>query len=175
MRTFSPTLINEVRFGLLYNNGPYHGAQSGDQFISDFGIKGLAPNVPTAYGMTNVNFTGNLVQSVSASTWGDPSYKLNNQQCQDQLNWFHGRHSVMAGVDVMHVMYDDYVVNANTLGSLSFSSRFTGRGLSNQGSPYADFLLGLPSTLNRDPAPLHMLRRRLQTDLPLPRRRHLSP
>lgn len=160
MRTLSPSMTNEVRFGLFYQNIPYRGPQSGDQFISEFGIKGVSPGAPTAYGITGVNFSGVGIQGVSASTWGDPSYKQNNQQIQDQFSWFRGRHSIMIGADIGRVRYDEYVTGGNILGGLTFSNRFTSNGLSGQGHPYADFLLGLPTTLSRDPAPLSLARRR---------------
>ena len=62
-----------------------------------------------------------------------------------------------AGMGYTHIIFENYAADANLFGNLSFSNRFTGH-------PYADFLLGMPSTATRSFPPLRQDRLRHQYD-----------
>ena len=53
---FSPTLFNEVRYGLATNNLPIFPPINGPNSLKQFGLSGLAPDLPDVPGILNVNF-----------------------------------------------------------------------------------------------------------------------
>ena len=61
---------------------------------------------------------------------------------QEHLSWFRGRHNFKGGFNLTRVEWDDGAANANLFGMHSYSNRYTGY-------PYADFLLGMPTTAAR--------------------------
>src|SRR5262249_52730142 len=60
--------------------------------------------------------------------------------------------------------YDGYSANGSLFGNVSFSSRFTSGGVSGQGNPYADFLLGIPTRAQRAFPPVRVDRNRWSHD-----------
>jgi hypothetical protein len=148
---FRPSLINEFRWGVAYNDQPRNGAQDGPTVVQELGLMGLAPNLPSIAGIFQVGWTGLGLQSITQQVWRHPGFKNQVFQFQDNLSWYHGRHTVKAGFVVDRTYYaDGQVPTANSLvsggsnlfGSATFSNRFTGY-------PYADFLLGIPTTTAR--------------------------
>ena len=81
-----------------------------------------------------------------------PGNREFNYTFQDLISWFHGRHSVKAGVIISPHFHADKAASADLFGTTTFTNRFTGY-------PYVDFLLGIPSTaarawqISRPPAP----------------------
>src|SRR5262249_30231174 len=73
---------------------------------------------------------------------------------QGHVSWFAGRHSMKLGYDIGVGFFKDYREGGALFGSHTFSNRFTN-------FPYADFLLGIPTTASRDyPANLQHQRTR---------------
>jgi hypothetical protein len=140
--TFRPNLLNEFRWGLAYNDQPRNGAQFGPDVVSTLGLQGLAPNLPSIAGILQVTWSGLGIQNLTQQVWRHPGFKNKVFQFQDGLNWYHGRHSVRAGFVVARTLYADGTAPTNLFGAVTFSNRFSGY-------PYADFLLGIPTTSAR--------------------------
>jgi hypothetical protein len=61
---------------------------------------------------------------------------------QDHFSWFRNRHNLKFGFNLLRAEYDSYGASGDLFGNMRFSNRFTGH-------PYADFLLGIPTTVSR--------------------------
>jgi len=149
--TFTPTLLNEFRWGVAYNDQPRNGAQNGPAMVQALGLEGLAPNLPDIAGIFQVGWSGLGLQNLTQQVWRHPGFKNKVFQFQDDLSWYRGRHTVKAGFVINRTLYADGQVptsgslvsgGSNLFGSATFSNRFTG-------FPYADFLLGIPTTSAR--------------------------
>ena len=135
---FTPSLVNELRYGMMYTNEPRFGAQNGAALVSQLGLSGLLPNLPNLPGVLNISFSNPGIQQLTQTAFGGPDFQNFNQFIQDQITWTRGKHTVRAGTQIA-CFYADNVVESNSLfGSLSFSNTFTGFA-------YSDFLLGLPT------------------------------
>lgn len=141
-QTLRPNLLNEVRWGLAYNNFPRHPSMNGKQVVQALGLQGLADNIPDLPGMFVVGFSGIGINSTSVTEVRDPGNRNYIHQWQDHLSWFRGRHTVKAGFMAGRVNRGNYQTSANLFGNVTFSNRFTG-------FPYADFLAGIPTTVRR--------------------------
>ena len=119
---------------------------------SDFNIQGPA-NLP------QIAVTGyfTLGQSIAGPVAGDNVYSL-----RDVVSHTHARHSLRFGGD-LSLSKDIQQTLLNNYGTFSFTGAKTGPK-TNQGDGYADFLLGLPVTMNQD-APETALYNFFQTGL----------
>jgi hypothetical protein len=144
---FRPNLLYEGRYGINFNNNPAHGPVQGKELVDSLGLKGLTPDLPNWYGILNISFDGIPVEGL----WQEPQASPGNSQfahiTQHSISWFKGRHGIKAGVGFTYVDWAEQAANDNLFGNLTFSDRFTG-------FPYADFLLGIPTDMNRSSTPL---------------------
>jgi hypothetical protein len=163
---FSPSLINEARWGFLLNNNPIAGPINGPQIVKDLGVTGLAPNLPDISGLLKVSWTGLGLAPITQIDYANPGYRNHGEDIQDHLSWFHGRHNLKFGFNLSRIEWDDLAANANLFGNVTFSNRFTSLNKAGAvgGSPYADFLLGIPSSAARAFAPIRADRNRWQYD-----------
>jgi len=155
--TFSPKFINELRWGLATNNLPITPPINGPKFVDEFGLRGLAPDLPDMPGMLNVNFQGLNITPITQGTSRNPGATNYLQNVQDHVSIFHGRHNMKAGFNFTRIESDNYLADLNLYGNITFTNRYTGQ-------PYADFLLGIPSTAARSFPPLRLDRKRYQYD-----------
>ncbi len=135
----APTLVNELRYGMMYTNEPRFGPQNGTSLVSQLGLTGLLPNIPNLPGIPNISFSGLGLQAITQTAYGSPDFQNFNQYIQDQITWTRGKHTVRAGTQIARYAANNVVQSNNLFGGLSFSNRYSG-------FPYADFLLGYPST-----------------------------
>ncbi len=140
--TISPSMTSESRWGLAFSNDPRHGPVRGLELVKSLGLQGLVDNLPDIYGVPNISFSGLDVTKVTQTAARDPGFRNLVQQWQEHLNYFRGRHVLKGGFQIGRYDTQDLQQNDALFGSLSFSNRYTGH-------PYADFLLGLPSTVSR--------------------------
>ncbi|MBI2684849.1 MAG: carboxypeptidase regulatory-like domain-containing protein [Acidobacteria bacterium] len=140
--TFRSNLINEFRFGFAYNDQPRNGAVNGNEMAKQLGLQGLAPNLPDITGILKLTFSNLSLTGLTQTDWRHPGFKNYPRQFQEQLSWFRGRHNIKAGGQFSFVRFEDNQAPANLFGSVNFSNRFTNH-------PYADFLLGIPTTAAR--------------------------
>ena len=151
---FRPGLLAEIRWGYAFDITPNHGAISGLKEVSDLGLKGLVDKLPDVPGSFAVGFTGLGLTGLSSTSICDPcNYNL-KQHYQGNLSWFVRGHSFKFGYDIGAGFFKDYREGGALFGSHTYSNRFTN-------FPYADFLLGIPTTAARDyPANLQYQRTR---------------
>lgn len=141
-RTLRPNLLNEFRSGFVYSNLPRHPATNGKQIVEELGLQGLAPDLPDMPGMFRVSFTGLAVSPITVGETRDPGNRIRNAEFTDQVSWFRGRHAIKAGAIISRIERTDLQANTNLFGNVTFTNRYTGQ-------PYADFLIGIPSTASR--------------------------
>ncbi|MGC8794333.1 MAG: hypothetical protein ACP5U2_13175, partial [Bryobacteraceae bacterium] len=142
--TLSPTKINEVRWGFHFNNNPIRLAINGPQLVKELGLVGLAPGIPEDFtGVLRINWSGVAPSPISPSVNHRPvGYRTHTEEVQEHFSWFHNRHNMKFGANVLRAEYDSYGAPSNLFGNLTFTNRFTG-------FPYADFLLGIPTRAAR--------------------------
>jgi len=141
--TFNGSMLNEFRWGLANNDTPRHPTVNGNQLDQQFGITGLVPNIPDIPGVPLIKWSNLGLTNVSTNYDNRvPGFRNRVQQFTDHFSWFKGRHSVKTGVTLGRTGFADGPANNSMWGNWTFSNRYTGQ-------PYADFLLGLPTTVQR--------------------------
>ena len=147
-RTISPSLVNEVRFGVNYvynSNGAAGGAVSG--FAQTVGI----PGVPSAF-LPAMNFQGG-----NAATIGNSDiYQLFADTVihyEDTIIWTKGSHTMHIGFQGYRYRIDTfYSGNNGEAGTFNFNGQYTTASTTTKsgngsGIAEADFLLGLPAEI----------------------------
>jgi hypothetical protein len=164
--TFRPTLLNEFRWGFALNNNPVAGPINGPAIVKELGLVGLANDLPDVSGILKVNWSGVGLQGITQPDYTRPGFRNHLQEFQDHVSWFRSRHNFKAGFNLARVEWDSLSANANLFGSVTFSNRFTTlNNAAQHGHPYADFLLGIPTSSARAFPPLRVDRNRWQYDL----------
>jgi hypothetical protein len=156
-RSLRSNMLNEFRFGMAYNDNPRHGPLMGRQIARELGIEGLVDDLPDINGVPNVGFSGIGLTGITQTQWRHPGFLNFVQQYQEHLTWTRGSHSVKAGALLSRVRFSDHQASNNLFGNVTFSNRFTGH-------PYADFLLGIPTTAARAFPPIRVDRTRWAYD-----------
>jgi hypothetical protein len=157
-RTLRSNVVNEFRFGIAYNDNPRNGPLMGKQVAQELGLIGLVDDLPDINGVLNVGFSGIGLTGITQTQWRHPGFLNFVHQFQEHLTWTHGRHNVKAGALIARTRFSDHQASNNLFGNVTFSNRFTGH-------PYADFLLGIPTTAARAFPPLRIDRTRWNYDL----------
>lgn len=147
-QVFTPTLVNEVRFGWtrFVNNEQTPYSFSKDVNGTVLHIPGLNPlNAPSFWAVPQFGFTG-------YSAFGDNAtiYLTHNNiwETHDTLTWTRGKHVLKMGGIFEPIHYNE--VGQQQVGSFSFTGAYTGNpaiGTSSVGNSVADFLLGLNQTV----------------------------
>jgi hypothetical protein len=140
--TFRPTLLNEFRYGLSTQRWPQTSAWEGWKIVKDLGFVGLAPNLPQVNGLPSVSFQRSGVAGVSSTAECNPCDEHWVHSFTDNVSWFRGRHEWKFGYNGVRSLQRELRQNAALFGSFSYSGNFTGLD-------YADFLLGIPTTMSR--------------------------
>jgi outer membrane receptor protein involved in Fe transport len=131
---FSPTVINEARFG--YNRGYTYkvgeGALSTNYAQTVFGFKNTSAN-PFDYGVPNLGISNSIF-----NTPGSPAESIGaldqNFQYVDHLSVAKGKNSFKVGIDFMHEKFYQ-VTDFAGVPSVTFTPLYTGVS-------FADYLLG---------------------------------
>lgn len=140
VRTFTPTLVNDLRLGaqIFPANDQIYTSASSSNINTQIGL----PNVPVDVLPSMSIGYGTIGGSDNPEVFHDTTYEY-----EDSLTWTHGRHSIHTGGELLHyAMNDTYAGNNGEAGDWNFSGQYTGNGTAN-GMAYADFLLGLPQTV----------------------------
>jgi carboxypeptidase family protein len=130
---FSPSWLNELRFGWMTVSGGEISPNAGFDFAGATGLQGVSSN-PLDTGYPSISITGfsGMGESTQYVTRTDTDYEI-----YDNVSWHHGRHTVKFGGYFFHLNFDP--VNAqNARGTFAFTGKFTGNAL-------GDFLLGDPN------------------------------
>jgi hypothetical protein len=140
--TFSSALLNEARFGFARDNNQIKNPIIGSSILTQVGITGVPTVGLPTYPVFNV--TG-LTSPYVVPYFGGIT---TNFEATDTLTWVHKSHLVKFGFDLIRDRNSSFDYSNNDYGTYNFTGAFTG-------SPYADFLLGLPqSTSLAIPAPI---------------------
>ncbi|QNI37187.1 TonB-dependent receptor [Edaphobacter albus] len=148
---FSPTIVNNFRFGYSTDNivdGDSQGGQTpfdGSKVLTAVGLQGANPSNLTGQGFPTINITGlTSLSNVSGGTKGDNHILTLN----DAVDWQRGKHSWKFGGSFMH--YRNFYGVVPNYGTFAFDGSITGKGLNpTADNAYADFLLGLPQNSQR--------------------------
>ena len=151
---FSPTLVNEFRFGYVRHNGSIQGTgQDGAAFGQQHNLA-LFPAPILGFPNIVFNYSGQLSGTAEFSGWGggDPNLNVENRfQWADNLSWMHGKHAIKTGADIRRDRFDT-VKGTPFFGQEIYGATFTSSSDSpGSGLPLADFLLGYPSFIQGTP------------------------
>lgn len=147
---FSPSIVNEFRFGYVRHNGSIVGdaprgvpfAEKNDVALFPFPLRGF-PTLTFA-------FSGGISGSQQFTSWGGGDSNLNFEnrfQWADNVNITRGAHSFKTGADIRRARFDT-LKGTPFHGEEIYGSTFTSSSNSpGSGSPFADFLLGFPTTI----------------------------
>jgi hypothetical protein len=151
---FTPSLVNEFRFGYIRHNGSILGTgQDGVGFAQKNNLA-LFPAPVLGFPSIAFNYSGQLSGTAEFTSWGggDPNLNVENRfQWADSLSWTHGAHAVKFGGDVRRQRFDT-LKGTPFFGQEIFGATFTSSSnASGSGLPLADFLLGYPSFVQGTP------------------------
>ena len=136
-RTFSPTIVNDLRFGWMQELVTLDGKAITEAQWNAIGLKGLFPyNQYTTYpqiGWMNTGLSGAGGPGYAPQEYRQPTYQIS-----DSLSIARGKHNLGIGIDFRRL--EGYV---NTFSSPKFT--FDGSGT---GDPVADMLVGYVAIAN---------------------------
>jgi len=158
--TFSPSLLNDVRFGINYvkvDTGSDFGnlgnfaeqlgignGNKGGPGLLELGFYGGTPSSPGDGGPPG----NNVLSSIGSSGVGQ-SFHDAVIQFSDSLVWTKGRHVIHTGFEYWRYRVNSfYSGNSGSMGAILFNGAFTSGNTANPGTNGfggADFFLGLPS------------------------------
>ena len=140
--TFTPTLVNEVRFGFNYLHTGYQQQNAtNDGFAESQGFGGI-PAGPLNGGLPNVNFSG----TASPHNFGAPEWAATDEhndtfQILDSVTKIAGNHSLKTGVNYQNIRFET-IQPYYSRGEYDYTGDATSiPGAGNTGYGAADFLL----------------------------------
>ena len=135
-RTFSPSLVNELRIGFskVTIDDARNGAGLDWAGVGDYNAKLGIPGGQRVPGLSGINWdSAGLTNIGSAAALSETDDKT--LQISEKLSISKGSHFISTGVQLLHVSTDRfYAGNEGALGSFTFSGAVTGNA-------FADFLL----------------------------------
>ena len=138
--TFSPTLMNEVRFGYTRRHVERAALLLSSPPSESLDIPGIPSN-----GAFNDEFPTFLIagfQQLGPPANTDSSFRTDVTEIADTASWQHGRHTIKFGID-NRISRLDVLQPASPTGSFTFSTLFTNMsGVTGTGNSLASFLLG---------------------------------
>jgi len=157
IRTFSPSLVNEVRFGWHRADVAKLPPRANTDFtIESLGIQGLRVGGPDGRPLRadEQGFPVMNIDGFMGMGDGGASSNLDNSrtyQLVDNVSWLRGKHALKFGFDMRRLM-DDATTNNWPFGSLSFTRDISGNSAS-------AFMLGYPrTTLSPEGVPISAIR-----------------
>ena len=140
-RTFSPSTVNEARFGYsrFFNSIGTYLAFTQD-VVGKIGIPGLKSGDPVQWGIPNV--TINNYSSIGDGTEGPYANNNNTLQFVDNFSWIRGKHTFRFGGEFRREHYDQDG-NQFARGQFTFQPNATVNPTTKTGGDsFADYLLG---------------------------------
>jgi hypothetical protein len=148
---FTPQLLNNFRFGYstdYVEDGQQEGGKTppdGSQVLATTGLEGSNPSGLTGQGFPSITISGltPLINVPGGTKANDHILSLN-----DSIDWQVGRHVMKFGASMERYTNSEGVIP--DYGTFTFDGSSTGLADGSvTGSPYADFLLGLPQSSQR--------------------------
>ncbi|HYK91844.1 MAG TPA: carboxypeptidase-like regulatory domain-containing protein, partial [Acidobacteriota bacterium] len=145
-RTFSPKLINEVRFGgnrvLLWNGGDDKGMGNVAEKL------GIQQGNDRGPGLLGISFTGGLASGIGSANIGtQQKFPNNTYHLMDNVTLIRGRHMLKMGGQLLRQQINPfYAGNNGRTGSIDFNGQYTAgpnaKSPTSKGLAEADFFLG---------------------------------
>ena len=149
MFTFSPTRMNELRFGYSRSNVHTSNKSLNANWNNTFGIPNGNLGDAATQGLAEFpNFQG--VHNVAQPDW--VGYVISNTVSGvDNYTWMHGKHSIKLGLNLNHVqdVSADTIGGDDPRGSLTFDPAMTSYDGNNAPYSYPSFLLGTMTSTTR--------------------------
>jgi hypothetical protein len=141
--TIRPTILNEFRFGWTGERNPTKSPLRGNQLAQELGLRGLATGIPDdVTGILRVRWQNLGLSELTTRIDCDPCSTNSVFNYIDNITIFRGGHTFKLGTNIRYSTNRDLRQPEALFGRSTFSNRFTGH-------TYADFLLGLPSEMER--------------------------
>jgi len=140
-RVFSPSWLNELRFGWMRVGGGEISPNAGLNFAGQTGLQGVTTN-PLDTGYPNVTITGFSVlgESTQYVQRQDTDYEI-----YDNVLWHHGTHTVKFGFYFVHLDVNPFNAQ-NARGTFAFVATNTNAATNpGTGNALGNFLLGDPN------------------------------
>jgi hypothetical protein len=136
--TFTPTTLNEVRFGFFRFN--FQAVEPVNPINpTSYGFTGITPQVASVASLPVMNVTGFF--SLGFSSNGPQPRIDNTYQFADNFSKVLGKHTLKAGATIERIEVNNPFYN-NLSGTFSYS----GVGIFSSANAGADFLLGIPDS-----------------------------
>jgi hypothetical protein len=139
-RTFTPTTVNEARYGYtrFFNSiGTFLAFNT--NVVDEIGIPGLKGGPPVQWGIPNVALTN--YSSIGDTSEGPYTNNNNTLQFVDNFSLVAGAHTVRVGGEYRRENFNQ-VGNQFARGQFSFQANATQSATASGGDSFADFLLG---------------------------------
>jgi hypothetical protein len=155
--TFNQNLVNEFRVAFAKDGRNYTAFHNGDQVLAKTGLQGVTVP-PSVQGFPQVYFYGTSgiagLAEIGSSTQDSYDYIL-----LDNIIWQKGRHSIKAGFSTDDTRPRSASGNGTQqLGEMDFNGFASGYD-------YADFLLGIPSSVSLNENPPNRYNRAINTGI----------
>jgi hypothetical protein len=152
--TFSPTTLNELRFGF---NRFYTKDFGNDIGTNENTALGIPNGNDAAFGATGLgNFSIGNIASTGSQGWTNSHRITNSYEITDNLTKVWGKHTFTVGEDFRRLEASLTNSDANKNGDVTYISDYTSSCTMDPscdspvgGNQFASFLLGLPSNLDR--------------------------
>ncbi len=141
--TIRTNLLNEFRWGTSYDNLPNRSRIDGKALAQELGIRGLAPDLPSAGQIPRIDFVGLGLSPIAVIGDCVPCGRDLVHQFLDHVSWFRGSHNIKMGFQMFRGFTNEIRQGAGLFGNATFNNIYTGH-------TYADYLLGIPATLSRN-------------------------
>ncbi|MBO0798949.1 MAG: hypothetical protein J2P31_08995, partial [Blastocatellia bacterium] len=146
MHTFTPNLTNEVRLGFNRLRQPRIQEDDGLDFAGQFNIPGIFfSETPFNSGVPQVSITG--YSTIGGATNLPQDRRDNTFQIVDNVIWTKSAHSLKFGGDIRRFQSNLYYISQGR-GIFNFNAT---ANTPTSGNSFADLLLGLPTSTQRNP------------------------
>jgi hypothetical protein len=140
--TMTPTLLNEIRYGISSQRWPQGTTINGLDMVNNYGLRGLAPGLPSVGGIHRIFFDQLGISAVTSRATCDPCDTQWAHSIYQTLTWIKSKHTMKMGVNLRRSSFEQLRQPDALFGQTRYSTRFTGH-------TYADFILGIPTTMTR--------------------------
>ncbi len=126
IRTFSPTLVNELRLGAnIFDNSKLTALNGIRNVTEELGIPGMNPPIEAAWGTPDVGLAGQTAVAGWGEATGGPFINHNRTyQILDNVSWIRGNHTIKFGGELADRRFNQ-VGNQFPRGLLQFNGRGT--------------------------------------------------
>src|SRR5262245_31417072 len=147
--TFTSNLTNEIRLGFNRLRQPRIQEDDTVNFVSQFRIPGtFFGETPFNGGVPQVAITG--FSTIGGATNLPQDRRDNTYQIVDNLIWIKSAHTLKFGLDIRKFESNLYFISQGR-GIFNFNTPANSTTVPTSGYPFADLLLGIPTSTQRNP------------------------